>query len=259
MRYAIYYTPDPSSLLWKLGCRWLGRDSLTQKNIKQDHFPGVNPDRLYELTRIPRRYGLHATLKAPFRLKSKYNKDNLIHALKKFATGLRPFSTPPMVLRRINGFYCLCPENRSTQIDALAANCVTTFDKYRAPLTRLELARRHAAILTESERQNLSDYGYPYVMEQFRFHITLTSRIADASEKKLTHAALSDIFAKIIGKTTLMDSISLCIEPSQGEPFYCVERFKFTENKQDARGQYTDNLRIQDRKKKAPQFEYTSQ
>lgn len=230
MRFALYYTPRPSSLLWKIGCKWLGRDAFAQKRIEQDRFPGIDPNRLAELTRIPRRYGLHATLKAPFSLAGDRSEDELRSAINKFAAGWHPFSTSLLVLRQINDFFCLCPETQTSQVEALATACVQKFDAFRAPLTRLELAHRRAEILTDIQKQNLANWGYPHVLNEYRFHITLTGRIFNNSEKNIIRSLLSDIFAPVLGKPLAMESVCLFIEPANGQAFFYSENFPFNTN-----------------------------
>lgn len=225
MRFALYYAPASSSLLWELGCRWLGRDALSRKKIRQDRFPGLNPDRLYELTRVPRRYGLHATLKAPFRLAADYDAEMLRSAMDDFACSRSSFSLPSLVLRQIDGFFCLCPEKQTQPLNSLAAACVQTFDRFRAAPTAGELARRGRHILTPVEKENLTVWGYPYVLDQYRFHITLTNRIYSNTEKEVIYAALSDLFSPVLGEPIVMDAVCLFIEPASGQPFFYTDRF----------------------------------
>lgn len=228
MRYALYYAPTPSSLLWELGCKWLGRDAMTGQKIKQNYFPNIGQNRLYELTRTPRRYGLHATLKAPFKLAAEYNMEMLQSAARDFSVQRYPIILPPLVLRQINDFFCLCPEKQAIPLEGLAEVCVQKFDKFRAPMTSSERARSRADILTPMEKQNLMDWGYPYVFEQFRFHITLTARIIDDFEKEVMQAVLSDMFAPVLGQPIVMDAICLFLEPYPGQPFVCTDRFPFS-------------------------------
>lgn len=115
MRFALYYAPASSSLLWELGCRWLGRDALSRKKIRQDRFPGLNPDRLYELTRVPRRYGLHATLKAPFRLAADYDAEMLRSAMDDFACSRSSFLCPHLFSVRLTGFSASVLKNRRSR------------------------------------------------------------------------------------------------------------------------------------------------
>ncbi len=227
MRFALYYSPAPSSLLWKLGCKWLGRDTVTQKDIEQYPFPEIEPYRIAEITHTPKRYGLHATLKAPFRLAQDRSEAELRSTANDFATQLYSFSTSPLVLRQINDFFCLCPEKPTLSLNALAASCVQQFDSFRAPPTRLEHARRRPEILTPLQRQNLERWGYPYVLDEYRFHITLTGRITDIYEKRILQSLLSDIFAPVLGKPLEIEGICLFIEPATGRPFFYSKYFTF--------------------------------
>ncbi|MCF8056381.1 MAG: DUF1045 domain-containing protein [Desulfocapsa sp.] len=227
MRFALYYIPAPSSLLYSIGCKWLGSDVFTRKKVTQDYFSGINPDRLHDLTGTPRRYGLHATLKAPFRLADGVKGTDLRFAMQKFSNGYTAFFTSPLVIRQLNGFFCLCPAEESVQLNTLAAACVRNFDVFRAPPSRIEIARRRAEELTVVEKQYLAEWGYPYVLDRFRFHMTLTGRIADASEKRMIHTALLDAFAPILEKPLKIEAISLSVEPAPGQPFVFTDRFLF--------------------------------
>ncbi|MBU1137612.1 MAG: DUF1045 domain-containing protein [Proteobacteria bacterium] len=239
MRFALYYAPASSSLLGELGCRWLGRDALSQQKVRQDRFPGISQDRLHELTRTPRRYGLHGTLKAPFRLAADYDVEMLRSAIADFACRRPLFSMPSLVLRQINDFFCLCPEKQTLPLQSLAAACVQNFDRYRAAPTAGELARRRRHILTPVEKDNLAAWGYPYVLDQYRFHITLTTRISSNREKEVVYAALSDMFAPVLGEPIVMDAICLFIEPAPGQKLFCTDRFLFSSS-----DQLTENIVI---------------
>ena len=76
-RYAIYFAPAHGSPWWEFGARWLGRDERNDTALTQHPLAQIAPDDLLELTAQPRRYGFHATLKAPFGLSGKHL--SLIH------------------------------------------------------------------------------------------------------------------------------------------------------------------------------------
>lgn len=234
MRYALYYSPDPASELWEIGCRWLGYDSFTQKKIKQEHFTGISPTCLYEFTRAPRRYGFHGTLKAPFRLAEGYSETDLQKAVEHFCELTPSFVFPPLVLSEVSDFFCLCPEKNTSELTDLAAGCVTKFDLFRAPLTRLELAGRRAEILDANEKENLSRWGYPYVLDKFHFHMSLTGRINNGPEKRVIRSILTRTFSAVIKKPVRFDAITLFVEPSSGHPFFCINRFPLRKSTQMA-------------------------
>ncbi|AGF78099.1 Protein of unknown function (DUF1045) [Desulfocapsa sulfexigens DSM 10523] len=228
MRFAIYYAPSAQSRLFKIGHRWLSQNGLAGKGIGHNSLTGISAARLAEIIDSPRHYGLHGTLKAPFRLAKHRDEEELHSCLNSFTRQRKPFVTPPLCLRLLNDFFCLCPERRASEIDNLAAECVQVFDEFRAPLNQIELDRRGTGALTEDEKHNLFTWGYPYVMEQFRFHITLTGRIDDEHERELLQTCLGDFFAPVIGKALTVDGISLFVEPSPGEPFFCSRHYPFS-------------------------------
>jgi hypothetical protein len=71
------------------------------------------------------------------------------------------------------------PAGASAELEGLAADCVLQFDAFRAPMTDEDRARRNPSRLTPRQRGYLDRWGYPYVFEEFRFHMTLTGRLDD--------------------------------------------------------------------------------
>lgn len=172
-RYALYYVP-PAGPLLDAAARWLGRDARTGEVFTQPH-----PD-LFGLSVSARRYGFHATLKAPFRLAEGCSEDDLIEAVSVFAAGLSPVAIDALVVAEMDGFLALRPEGDTDALDAFAAQVVARFERFRAPMTAEDRARRRPELMTVRQRELLDSYGYPYVMEQFRFHMTLTDRLSPA-------------------------------------------------------------------------------
>jgi len=227
MRYAIYYAPLPASPLWQQGSRWLGRDALSGHFLPQPCFRGIEPDSLAELTRTPARYGFHATLAPPFRLKHHLAETDLLAALADFAARQQPLSLPPLALCQLDNFFCLRPGRHATAVQALASRCIREFDRFRAPLNPSELARRKAAQLSGQEKKNLELWGYPYVFEQYRFHFTLTGRMAEGKFKERVHNTLVETFGPLLGESLVLDGLCLFVEPEWGQPLRCLHRFPF--------------------------------
>jgi putative phosphonate metabolism protein len=173
MRYAIYYVPRMQSLA-AAGAAWLGWDVSAGCTVAQPDVPGIAA-----LTQAPRKYGLHATLKPPFALADGTRVDDLDAALAQFAKAQAPVSLEGLQLDRLGRFLALVPVGDQTHLTALAANCVQNFDMFRAPASEAEVARRRAAGLTPAQDAHLKRWGYPYVIDQFRFHITLTGSLRD--------------------------------------------------------------------------------
>ena len=176
-RYAIYFVPPAETEFFRFGSAILGYDCYTGGTVKRPAILGSEPQLWDQLTVEPRRYGFHATLKAPFNLSPSCLEAQLVSALHSFA-GLGhaiPALTP--TVRMLSGFAAIVPAAASPAIDGLADKCTTIFDAFRAPMTAQERARRVASGLNQSQIANLDRWGYPYLFADFRFHMTLTSRV----------------------------------------------------------------------------------
>ena len=176
-RYAIYYAPGPGSVLDRFGAALLGYDAHRGTDLP---FPdGIGITDWHELTRDPRKYGFHATLKAPMTLAPGRREDELRAACAAFAAMPRPIPVIEPFVDAIEGFLAIVPAVPTEALQHLAADCVRAFDFFRAPLTEADLARRNPSRLTPRQRDYLDRWGYPYVFDEFRFHMTLTGRLDD--------------------------------------------------------------------------------
>ncbi len=174
------------------------------------------------LTERPSRYGFHATLKPPFRPERYTSESDLRAALIDFCTTHRPVQVDALELTRLGGFLALMPKGDTAALEDLAARVVVHFDPFRAPLTEAELARRDSANLSPTQRQNLAQWGYPHVMQDFRFHITLTGRFAQ-KETEATRIALAPHLKPLLPKPFVLEALTLCGEDKTGR-FHAIER-----------------------------------
>lgn len=227
MRYAIYYTPANDSPLWQQGCRWLGREATTGVLLPQPRIAQIDPDRLAELTRIPRHYGFHATVVPPFHLQDGTSETQLVVALADFTARQHAFLLPTFEIAQMDGFFCLKLNRFCAPMHMLAALCLREFDRFRAPLSASEMARRKAGQLNGQQKRNLELWGYPYVFNQYRFHLTLTARLAETKEKERIRQALGETFDPYLQEPFTCDALCLFIEPEPGEPLRCTHRFPF--------------------------------
>jgi putative phosphonate metabolism protein len=207
-RYAIYYVPEPGGDLDRFGTELLGWNATTGEDVAFPHgILRMAPD-WRELTRDPRKYGFHATLKAPLSLAPGKTEAELLAACEAFASTPRPIPVIRPVVGSISGFIAVVPVEPSVELERLAADCVRQFDAFRAPLASEERARRKPSMLTPRQRKHLDRWGYPYVMEDFRFHMTLTGRLAaERHEPVLT--MLKNRFSALGLKTLSIDRIAL--------------------------------------------------
>ena len=220
-RYAIYYTPEPGPLA-AFGAAWLGWDAAEGRAVPAPDIAGL-PRPLRELTETPRKYGFHATLKPPCRLTAGTDAAALSEAIVAY-TATRPHAEAPgLVLAQVGPFLALVPHGDASGISALATEVVAGFDRFRAPADEAELARRRASGLTAAQEANLVQWGYPYVMDEFRFHMTLTGKlppdVADA-----TRAALAPAVAHVLPAPFRLDALTLAGEDAQGR-FHEIARY----------------------------------
>lgn len=226
MRYAIYFTPPPSHPLTAAAACWLGRDAFGSKILPMPQVVGLTEPQVARLLEEPRRYGFHGTLVAPFRLSTAATPDQLGRSAETFCANLRPFELPKLEIVRIGRFFALCPERGDSRIEALAASAVDHFIPLRAPLDETETARRRPETLTARQQAYLLRYGYPYVKEEFRFHMTLTGPV-DAGEEAAVHAALQAWFEPVLTEPISVESVCIFNEPEAGASFIVLSRHAF--------------------------------
>jgi putative phosphonate metabolism protein len=226
-RYAVFYAPATDSALWRRAAQWLGRNAATGA-VPAAAIPGISRARLETVTASARRYGFHATLKPPMTLRAGTTRAGLEAALARFAEG-----GPPVPLGRLRptflyGFLALMPEAPSAALQQFAADCVTGFEPFRAPLSPADRAQRlRQGDLSQRQVELLDAYGYPYVMEEFQFHMTLADRLP-AAEQPAVLAAAQGWFSPLAREEVVLDRICLFHEPEAGAPFRRVADFPLT-------------------------------
>ncbi len=228
-RWAVYFAPAEDSPWARAGARWLGRDA-DGAPVEPPRPPvGWSPQEWSRLTAAPRRYGWHATLRAPWRLSSPCAAAGLLDALHTLAAGFAPFELPPLLPQRLDGFIALQPQHSCPPLQALERACVTALQPLAAPLRPAELARYGRHGLSARQHAQLRAWGYPYVFEDFRFHMTLTGRIDALSPLQRTalleHAIAS--FA-VLPQPLMFDALSLFVEPAIDAPLRRVARVPLT-------------------------------
>jgi putative phosphonate metabolism protein len=224
MRYAVYFSPTATHPLWALGNHWLGRDPETGDTLIQPDVPGITANEVATITIAPRRYGLHATLKAPFRLADGHAERALVERIAEFSRARHPFELPRLEVTVLDGFIALQPSQPSAELHALADACVLEFDDFRAPPDAAELARRHPDRLGASSRAHLARWGYPYVFEDFRFHVTLTEVTTPDLRARLL-PWLTRHFDSALQQPCRVDAIALFVEAAPQAPFRLIRRF----------------------------------
>lgn len=207
-RYGIYVTPQGA--LAQTGAAWLGWDIATGRHVAHPVVDGVD---IAKITKRPRRYGLHATVKPPMVLAQGATEEALIAATRAVASRLRPASVLGLEVSRISSFLALTPLGDPQPLDEIAATVVEALNAFRAPPTLDELDRRRKHPLTPSQDANLTRWGYPHVMQDYHFHITLTGPLRDGG------AALPRVaahFDPVLPAPFIVDHLTIAGEDGAG-------------------------------------------
>jgi putative phosphonate metabolism protein len=218
MRYAIYFTPPAYDPLTLAASQWLGRNAFSGEATEPPAVRGVDIQDVAFNTALPRRYGFHGTLKAPFHLAPGITEAMLLRHLMRFAGAHHPFELPPLEVVRLGNFFGLAPCYPCERMNFLAASVVQEFDAFRLPLSEAELERADPGDLSAPQFANLHRWGSPYVMEEFRFHMTLTGPLAPSDSARF-EAALRSYFAPYLERRLEVTNLALFVEEEPGAPF----------------------------------------
>ena len=222
-RYAIYFAPDPTSELWRFGSEVLGYDAASGSDCPH---PASGDLDWARITDEPRRYGFHATLKAPFSLAAGRSEAGLIEAAERFASSQPVFHLPRLRLDALGSLLALIPAEPSASLTDLADRCVEAFEPFRAPLDRADLERRKQSPLSERQLHYLERYGYPYVFEDFRFHMTLTGSL-ELTRREEALQALWALHAPI-DRPVPVDALCLFRQDHRQARFRILKRLAFS-------------------------------
>ncbi|PSJ65318.1 DUF1045 domain-containing protein [Kumtagia ephedrae] len=225
MRHALYFTPEPDDALTRAAQSWLGRSAFAVETVASPAPAGFTTDEFRRVTGEPRRYGFHATLVAPFRPREGLSREALTDAADSFAQRCAPFTIPALAITRIGGFFALTP-TESDRVAALASAAVDHFNDLRAPLAAADIERRRPDRLSERQRAYLDRYGYPYVKEEFRFHMTLTGSLEPEVATRI-EPALQNHFAPLLARPVRVGSVALFVEPEPGADFTVLSTHRF--------------------------------
>ncbi|WP_321815062.1 MULTISPECIES: DUF1045 domain-containing protein [unclassified Paraburkholderia] len=224
-RFALYYAPPRASVWWRAGCAWLGRDPESGAALAPPQ-PAEIDKPLASLAVAPARYGWHGTLVPPFRLADGVTPQALLAATQAWAARRARFEVPAEAAT-LGRFVAVCAadEAGAQALQSLAADALRTLGSLRAAQTPAELAKRLDAPLTPRQRDYVETWGYPYVFDEFRFHMTLSDSLDDAP----TRAALMHAWnAQMRDAGALpVDGVAIYVESQPGAPFVLWQRVDF--------------------------------
>lgn len=221
-RYAVYFVPKQDSLFHSLGSALLGYDNYTGQGLNSPELSLPKELCLVNITEEPRRYGLHATVLAPFFL-DKINEAELLQAARRFCTTATALSLPKIELVSHRGFLAIRPARTSQsereayeKLQALAARALLFFFPLAQTLDAAEISRRLKPDLSPRQQQYLHAWGYPYLFEDYDFHITLTNALKESSAE-LVKPVLSDYFEAVLTQPCAIDTLCICRQPVSKE------------------------------------------
>ncbi len=222
-RYAIYFVPRKETALAEFGTTWFGNQS-ENGNLVKDNKISLDQKHYEQVIAAPRRFGFHATLKAPFALRPDCDLDDLLTATQDLARSTLPVALGGLQINPIAEFLALVPFCENRELDKLALRCVRLLDVYRAPSCEAELKKRRAVGLSEREEKMLLKWGYPYVKKTYRFHMTLTGKLKNR-EVKIVEPVLAKLSENTIDRPFMIDDLCVLGDPGNGQPFRLLERF----------------------------------
>ena len=213
-RYAIYYIPDLP--LFQIGSDWLGWNSLTgqESTLSANH---------HRITDRPRKYGFHATMKPPFSLASNSTQGELQDAFQAFCATVSPATGGTLKISRLGRFLAMTQDVQSNDVTDLAASTVSHFDKFRAPLSDNDIQKRRQRRLTPEQDALMLRWGYPYVMQEFKFHMTLTGPLQNDEIVSIEQLA-NTRFQEFIGQSLNIASLALLGEDRDSGRFHVIEK-----------------------------------
>ena len=227
-RFAVYFAPPPDSPWWQAGSQWLGRCAAGGALKPMPAIKGISDEAFHQVTAAPRRYGWHATLKAPFSLAAGADAEQLRAALTKIAASSSAFEMPPLKVTLLDDFLAIVPLTTSAEANTVAARCVMELQHLAAPLSAADLQRRRQAALSPTQDELLLRWGYPFVLDEFQLHCSLTGSLKQLNPQQVQNLqqGAQDWFDDL--PPCHFETLALFIEPTPGADFVLQEHFKLT-------------------------------
>ncbi|MEZ7197422.1 DUF1045 domain-containing protein [Pseudodesulfovibrio karagichevae] len=237
-RYGVYFAPERGGELERFGAAWLGRDNESVPPAAPVPPDGLSPEALppdewRAATESPRHYGFHGTLMPPFAPLPGVDEAGIVDRLETLAGSLAPFVLAPLSVREIGSFLALVPEEQVWLAEAAEA-CLRSMTPLRRPPSPEENEARRASDLTPAQDRLLDEWGYPYVLAEFRFHITLTGRIKDPARRRRLADILSGLAVPVTGRPHPVRELCLFHQPDRSAPFRLIHRARLGNTKENS-------------------------
>lgn len=222
-RYAVYFASAKDSPLTAKGEAWLGYSAWTGEMLPEPAL-SISRERWNDATSTPRVYGFHATLKAPMRLKDGIGEEQFLAAVKAYCQRTDPVIIETATIEEVGPFLAIVPAAQSDEVSGFAAAIVREFEEYRAPLLAEEVEKRLKSGLSDRQEAYLKDWGYPYIFEEFRFHMTLSGRLPQ-EERTAIRAEAETWFGNLLPGPLPLDQLVVFKQNASGSPFHIIADF----------------------------------
>lgn len=204
-RIGIYVTPRPGPFA-RAGAEWLGWDSSSAASVG-------NPD--LNVVARPQKYGFHGTIKPPFVVAEGTSVDAVKEKLMLWCAHRAPVTLHGLKITRLGSFLAFTPSGDVSDLAKLASAAVRAFDPFRAPPTKADLEKRRRPNMTPDQLRNIERWGYPHVLESFRFHMTITGPLPRTDIERV-QAQAQAYFADLVPEPFEIDALTLVGERQDG-------------------------------------------
>jgi hypothetical protein len=232
-RYGVYYAPERGGEFERFGAAWLGRDNETGRPVAPALPDTLPPDEWRTATESPRHYGFHGTLMPPFTPLPGVDEAGIIDRLESLAGSLAPFDLAPLSVRVIGSFLALVPSEQ-VRLGEVAEACLRAMTPLRVPPAPEENEARRSPSLTPAQNRLLDEWGYPYVLSEFRFHVTLTGRVEDPDRRARLADLLSALAASVTGRSRPVRELCLFHQSDRTAPFRLIHRARLGNSKENS-------------------------
>ncbi len=229
-RYGIFFAPHDDSPLGVYGATVLRRKATSTNEWVNPLIPisFENTPVWRACIERPAHYGFHATINAPFELHDQHSTEELFDDIRAFCKQQQPLLLTNIAPRLTHRYDALAFDDQPADIKNFAATCATRFEKYRAPLTAADTKRRQKKALSASQIKHLQTYGYPYVFDDFNFHMTLSGTMPDDDNGFLRW--LGVLFWEMVPETPRLDRLSVFKQEDRKSAFTRIADFPFSAN-----------------------------
>ncbi len=219
LRVAVYTAPRAGTIWHRRASAWLGYDPVSGRTVRRTDVLPL--DELTELTSAASAYGFHATLRSPFELAEYADLAEVLGAVDEAAGQVGP-TTVQLEIGLLGGFAAFVPTRGADELARIERACVIALDRVVRRPDEATLARRRRGPLTERQDELLVRWGYPYVLDEFRFHMTLTRRLGDHEVDRVTPAARTH-FGALDGSAYQLDEL-VVLTQRDARPFVELTR-----------------------------------